>query len=190
MNVLIACECSGITRVAFQLRGHNAYSCDLKPDELYEKKNHYQCDVRKVLYKGWDLLVAHPPCTHLSFSGERWITDKARFPNKEIDRELATSFFMMFVKAPINKICIENPFSVHINARYKPATQKIQPWMFGHAEKKETHLWLKNLPSLIPTDIVELGEDANRIHFLGGGHGEERSVSYTGIAKAMATQWG
>jgi len=179
MRVLVACEFSGIVRDAFAERGHEAWSCDVLESET--QGNHLQCDVREVL-AGWDLMIAHPPCTHLSVSGARW------FKNKKTEQEEALSFVRDLMAAPIEKIAIENPISIISTAIRKP-DQIIQPWQFGHGETKATCLWLKNLPKLAPTNIVD-GRKA-RIHKLPPrpDRWKERSRTFPGIAKAMAEQW-
>lgn len=185
MRVLVACEYSGAVRDAFIAAGHDALSCDLLPTDA--PGPHYQGDVRDLLeYDSWNLMIAHPPCTYLSVSGMHWTTRGKRDPQLTED---ALAFVRMLMAAPIPRICIENPVSV-ISTRIVPSTQTIQPWMFGHGETKATCLWLKNLPPLEPTDIVE-GREA-RIHKLPPGplRWKERSKTYAGIAQAMATQWG
>lgn len=182
MNVLIACEYSGRVRDAFLEFGHNAWSCDLLPSES-NKGFHHQGDIREILYDEWDLLIAHPPCTHLAVSGARWFKDKQK------EQKEALEFVQMLLDAPIEKIALENPKSI-ITSRIRKADQIIQPWMFGHGETKETHLWLKNLPKLVPTNIVEGREP--KVHYMAPGPNrwKERSRTYEGIAKAMAEQWG
>jgi site-specific DNA-cytosine methylase len=181
MRVLIACEFSGVVREAFKAKGHDAWSCDLLPTEI--PGNHIQGDVLVILGDGWDLMVAHPPCTHLASSGARWFDDKY----EEQQRALVFVGFLMI--APIERIAIENPIGV-ISTRIRKPDQIIQPWQFGHGETKATCLWLKNLPKLIPTDIVEGREQ--RIWKLppSPDRGKERSRTFPGIAKAMAEQWG
>lgn len=183
MRVLVACEYSGRVRDAFIAKGHDAMSCDIIETEV--QGPHYCGDVRDVLDYPWDLMIAHPPCTHLSVSGAR------HFQEKRIDgrQQSAASFFMMLTKADIPKIAIENPVCIMSSLWRKP-DQVIQPWQFGHGETKATCLWLKGLPSLVPTDVVD-GRDA-RIHRMPPGQerGKERSRTYEGIAVAMAAQWG
>src|SRR5690606_15331031 len=181
MKVLVACEFSGIVRDAFLERGHDAISCDLLPTE--REGPHYQGDVRDILHDGWDLMVAHPPCTHLAVSGARWFKDKQQ------EQEEALAFVRTLMDAPIPRIAVENPVSV-ISSRIRKPDQIIQPWMFGHGETKKTCLWLTNLPPLVPTDIVE-GREA-RVHRMppGPDRWKERSRFYPGIAAAMADQWG
>lgn len=182
-KVLVACEFSGVVRDAFIAAGHDAMSCDLLPTEA--DGPHYQGDVFDVLYAGWDIMIAHPPCTHLAVSGARHFAEKRRHGLQA----QAASFFMRLVNAPIPAICIENPVSV-MSSVYRKPDQIIQPWQFGHGETKATCLWLKNLPTLQPTDVVEGRE--NRVHRLppSADRWRLRSVTYAGIAAAMAAQWG
>ena len=181
MRVLVACEYSGAVRDAFCRRGHEAVSCDLLPAE--DDGPHYQTDVRGILGYGWDLMIAHPPCTHLSVSGARWFKDKLPEQAEALD------FVRELMAAPIPRIAIENPISI-ISSRIRKPDQIIQPWQFGHGETKATCLWLKGLPKLVPTNIVE-GREA-RVHKMppGPDRWKERSRTYEGIAKAMAEQWG
>lgn len=181
MRVLIACEFSGIIREAFSKLGHNAYSCDILPSEI--PGNHYQCDVRDILIDNWDLMIAHPPCTHLAVSGARW------FKNKQKEQAEALAFVELLMNAPIERIAIENPISI-ISSRIRKPDQVIQPWQFGHGETKATCLWLKNLPKLQPTNIVNGREQ--RIWRIPPGENrwKERSRTFEGIARAMANQWG
>ncbi len=188
MNVLIACEFSGVVRRAFRDLGHSAWSCDLLPAEDDEWA-HFQTDIRKQLnmrYPAklqWDLLIAHPPCTYLAVSGARWFKAKLK------EQAEALEFVQMLMDAPIPRICIENPVSV-ISSRIRKPDQIIQPWMFGHGEVKATCLWLKNLPLLKPTNIVE-GRTA-RVHREppSPDRWKNRSRTLPGIAAAMAEQWG
>lgn len=183
MKVLVACEYSGTVRDAFIKLGHEAMSCDLLPTEA--PGPHYQGDVRDVLNFPWDLMIAHPPCTHLSVSGAR------HFQGKKLTglQQSAVSFFMMLAKSDIPRIAIENPISV-MSSFWRRPDQIIQPWQFGHGETKATCLWLKGLPLLTPTNIVE-GREA-RIHKLppSADRWKIRSTTYQGIAEAMANQWG
>lgn len=181
MRVLVACEYSGVVRDAFTKMGHDAWSCDLIPTE--QPGNHYQGDVFDIIEDGWDLMIAHPPCTHLAVSGARWFKDKV---NQQAE---ALSFVDRLLNAPIEKIALENPISI-ISTKIKKPTQVIQPWQFGHGETKATCLWLKNLPKLQPTNIVDGREQ--RIHKMppGPNRWKERSRTFTGIAQAMAEQWG
>lgn len=180
MRVLVACEYSGIVRDAFRRRGHDAWSCDILPSNA---KYHYTCDILSILDSGWELMIAHPPCTHLAVSGARW------FKYKQKEQAQAIDFFMSLANASIPKICIENPVCI-MSTRWRKPDQIIQPWMFGHGETKKTCLWLKNLPLLIPTNIVEGREQ--RIWRLppSPDRGKLRSLTYLGIAEAMANQWG
>lgn len=180
LKVLVACEFSGVVRDAFLARGHDAMSCDILPTEA--PGPHYQGDVFDIINDGWDMMIAHPPCTYLAVSGARW------FKNKRHEQKKAINFFMEFVNADIDKICIENPISIMSTIWRKP-DQIIQPWMFGHGETKATCLWLKGLPLLKPTNIVE-GRVA-RVHKASPGpdRWKERSRTLPGIAKAMASQW-
>ena len=183
MRVLVACEYSGVVRDAFLRMGHEAMSCDLLETEA--PGPHYQGDMRDVLDYPWDLMVAHPPCTHLSVSGARY------FEAKRMDgrQQAAVSFFMMLAKADSPRIAMENPVCI-MSSLYRKPDQTIQPWQFGHGETKATCLWLKGLPLLLPTNIVE-GREA-RVHRMppGPDRWKERSRTFTGIADAMAQQWG
>ena len=196
-RVLVACEFSGTVRNAFLDRGHDAWSCDLLPAEDRTNR-HIVGDARQLLGDGWDLLmVAHPPCTRLCNSGVRWLTTP---PNgKTVDQmwselDEGAALFSAFWNAPIERICVENPvMHRHAKARiagYQEFAQSVQPWQFGHGETKRTCLWLKNLPQLTPTDIVE--GRAARVHHMppGPDRWRERSRFFTGIAVAMADQWG
>lgn len=183
MKVLVACEFSGVVREAFRARGHNAWSCDLLPADD-KSEFHYQCDIFKPLEAlHWDLMIGHPPCTHLSVSGARWFKDKVK------EQQEAIEFFMFLVNQKIDKIAIENPISI-MSSKYRKPDQIIQPWQFGHGETKATCLWLKNLPLLVPTNIVEGREQ--RIHKMppSANRAKLRSITYKGIAEAMAVQWG
>jgi hypothetical protein len=181
MRVLIACEFSGIVRDAFAARGHDAWSCDLLPTE--RPGQHIQDDVLKYLTVGWDLMIAHPPCTHLAVSGARW------FAKKREEQIEALAFVRALFDAPIHKIALENPISI-ISSHVRKPDQIVQPWQFGHGEVKATCLWLKNLPPLTPTHIVE--GRAARVHREppGPDRWKNRSRTFQGIALAMAEQWG
>ena len=185
MKVLIACEYSGVVRDAFLRGGHEAMSCDILETESHGP--HYKGNLFDVIDYPWDLMIAHPPCTHLSVSGSR------HFAEKKMDgrQQAAASFFMRIVRrsAHIPKIAIENPVCI-MSSLYRKPDQIIQPWMFGHGETKATCLWLKGLPLLQPTEIVE-GREA-RIHRMppSADRWKERSRTYQGIADAMARQWG
>ncbi len=187
MKVLIACEFSGIVREAFKEKGHNAWSCDLLNTEIIG--NHYTTDVLYLLNENWDLMIAHPPCTFLCNSGVSWLyKQKGRWDKMKA----GALFFKTLLEANIEKICVENPimhkYAVEIIGRRQD--QVIQPWMFGHGETKATCLWLKNLPKLEPTNIVDGREQ--RLHRLPPSENrwKERSQTYKGIAEAMAEQWG
>lgn len=181
MKVLVACEYSGRVRDAFLANGHDAMSCDILPTDV--PGPHYQGDVLDILEDGWDLMVAHPPCTHLAVSGARW------FKDKQEEQAEALAFVRALLHAPIPHIALENPISI-ISSRIRKPDQIIQPWMFGHGETKATCLWLKGLPPLWATCLVE-GRD-QRIHRMSPGpdRWKERSRTYEGIAAAMADQWG
>lgn len=181
MKVLVACEFSGVVREAFRKLGHDAWSCDLLPPED-ESVYHIHGDVTLYLKEDWDLMIAHPPCTHLAVSGARWFKDKVQEQAEALD------FVRTLLAAPINKIALENPISI-ISSKIRKPDQIIQPWMFGHGETKATCLWLKNLPLLIPTNIVN-GREA-RVHKMSPGpdRWKERSRTYSGIAQAFAEQW-
>jgi hypothetical protein len=181
MKVLIACEFSGIVRESFRQCGHIAVSADILPSE--KPGEHYQGDVMDIITDGWDLMIAHPPCTHLAVSGARY------FCQKKQQQADALQFVKDLMDAPIPKIAIENPVSI-ISTRIRKPDQIIQPWMFGHGETKKTCLWLKNLPKLEPTNIVE-GRDP-RVHKMSPGpdRWKNRSRTYPGIAVAMSSQWG
>lgn len=181
MRVLIACEFSGTVREAFRAAGHDAWSCDLLPTEV--PGQHYQCSVLDILDRNWELMIAHPPCTHLAVSGARW------FKLKQAEQKEALEFVRTLLDAPIPRIALENPVSI-ISSRIRKPDQTIQPWQFGHGEVKATCLWLKNLPKLVPTNIVE--GRVPRVHLASPGpdRWKERSRTMPGIAEAMAQQWG
>ncbi len=192
MKVLIACEYSGTVRDAFIRAGHDAMSCDLLPTDA--PGPHYQGDVRDVLDYPWDLMIAHPPCTHLSVSGAR------HFAAKRItgDQQAGVSFFLRLAKADIPRICIENPVCIMASLWRKP-DQVIQPWWFGHPESKATCLWLKNLPRLNGTDVLPKPAAGHWENQTASGQNrlppsedrwKIRSKTYAGIAEAMAQQWG
>jgi site-specific DNA-cytosine methylase len=181
MKVLVACEYSGTVRDAFAKKGHEALSCDLLATDKPGK--HYQGNVFDIINDGWDLMIAHPPCTHLAVSGARWFKDKV------IEQAEALDFVRGLMNADIDRICIENPVSI-ISSRIRKPDQTIQPWQFGHGETKRTCLWLKGLPKLAPTNIVDGREQ--RIWKLppSPNRWKVRSVTFQGIADAMANQWG
>jgi site-specific DNA-cytosine methylase len=191
MRVLIACEYSGTVRDAFIRAGHDALSCDLLPTE--SPGPHYQGDVRDILADGWDLMIAHPPCTHLAVSGARW------FKDKQVEQAEALDFVRLLLAAPIPRIALENPVSI-ISSRIRKPDQIIQPYQYGHEATKTTCLWLQGVPPLVPTDIV--GKGARHVTKSGKSLPEWynlppsvdrwkiRSATFPGIAAAMAAQWG
>jgi site-specific DNA-cytosine methylase len=191
MRVLIACEYSGTVRDAFLRAGHDALSCDLLPTDV--PGPHYQGDVRDILADGWDLMIAHPPCTHLAVSGARW------FKDKQVEQAEALDFVRLLLAAPIPRIALENPVSI-ISSRIRKPDQIIQPYQYGHEATKTTCLWLQGVPPLVPTDIV--GKGARHVTKSGKSLPEWynlppsvdrwkiRSATFPGIAAAMAAQWG
>lgn len=185
MKVLVACEYSGIVREEFAKLGHDAWSCDILPTEI--PGQHYEGFIQDVLkaFPIWDLIIAHPPCTNLAVSGARWFEQK----RKDGSQQVSIDFFLWFTRLDCNKICIENPIGI-MSTIYQKPDQIIQPWQFGHGETKATCLWLKGLPKLLPTNIVEGRE--NRIWRMAPSENrwKERSRTYVGIAQAMASQWG
>ncbi len=188
MKVLIACEFSGITRDAFRAKGHDAWSCDLLPCEGSDKYHLQGTILNWLTYEArhswqWGLMIAFPPCTHLAVSGARWFKDKVK------DQTEALFFIKTLMDADIPKIAIENPIGI-ISTHIRKPDQIIQPWMFGHGETKATCLWLKNLPLLKPTNVVD-GRVA-RVHQEppSPDRWKNRSRTLVGIAKAMAEQWG
>ena len=206
MNVLVACEESQRVCIAFRNRGHNAFSCDIQEPSGGHPEWHVHGDCLKILQGGqivtmdgvthevprWDLIIAHPPCTELCASGQRWF--KEGWKDYKLQR-MAIAFFYRFVMADCDRIAIENPVGVMSTAYRKP-DQIINPWQFGHPEQKKTCLWLKGLPPLVETDnvydyMMTLPlKERTRIWQMGSGHSKERSVTYEGIAQAMAEQWG
>jgi site-specific DNA-cytosine methylase len=180
LRVLVACEYSGLVREAFKALGHDAMSCDLLDTEMPGK--HYKGDVRDIICDGWDIMIAHPPCTHLAVSGARWFKDKQR------EQAEALEFVSLLMNAPIERIAIENPISI-ISSHFRKPDQIIQPWQFGHGETKSTCLWLKNLPKLKPTNIVEGREQRIWKMLPSADRWKERSRTFPGIAEAMAVQW-
>ncbi|MGB5157245.1 MAG: hypothetical protein WBN77_07385 [Desulfobacterales bacterium] len=204
MKVLVACEFSGIVREAFAKRGHDAWSCDLLPTEIPGK--HIQGDVLEILNDGWDLMIAHPPCTYLSNAGIGWFNED-KYKDKAIERKQlrleAFKFVMRLADAPIEKIAIENPVG-WLNSHWRKPDQIIQPYQFGDEESKRTCLWLKNLNSLQPTNIVQpkiygyykrgnkVGQPIYGVSYLkfGEDRWKERSRTFRGVAEAMAEQWG
>jgi len=183
MKVLVACEYSGRVRDAFIARGHDAISCDLLPTEA--PGPHYQGDVFDIIHAGFDLMIAHPPCTHLAVSGARHFAAK----RASGVQDEALEFVRRLFNAPIPKIALENPVSI-ISSKIRPASQYIQPWEHGHGETKKTGLWLKGLPLLVPSNIVD--GRADTVHKMSPrpDRWKNRSRTYQGIANAMAAQWG
>jgi len=188
MKVLVACEFSQVVTGAFRDRGHEAYSCDILPAEG-NPKWHIRDDVLNHLNDGWDLMIAHPPCTCLAVSGARW------FKYRREEQERAVEFFMALVNAPIPRIAVENPVGI-MSTRYRKPDQIIQPWMFGEDASKATCLWLKNLPPLMATMVIKKNRYANQTPSgrnnlpPGPDRAKIRSRTYPGIARAMAEQWG
>ena len=197
MKVLVACEYSGVVRNAFLKKGHDAWSCDLLPTESYPIEKHYQGDIFEIIDDRWDLMIAHPPCTHLAVSGAR------HFKQKIADgrQQQGIDFFMRLANAPIKKICIENPVCI-MSTKWRKPDQIIQPYHFGDNVQKTTCLWLKNLPNLVSTNIVEPeiiqlknGKKMSRFNYdtfrlSPKIRGHIRSKTFPGIANAMAEQWG
>ena len=185
MKILIACEFSGTVREAFTKLGHDVTSCDLLPSDIPGK--HYQGDVRDIINDGWDMMIAHPPCTHLAVSGARW------FKDKQEEQKQAVKFFMRLVNSDIPKIAVENPICI-MSRLYRKPDQIIQPWQFGHGETKSTCLWLKGLPELKPTKIIEKPQSTkipgNWFNKGGKDRQKNRAKTFQGIADAMAEQWG
>jgi hypothetical protein len=201
MRVLVACEYSGVVRESFRKRGHYALSCDILPTDIAGE--HYQGNVTDILTAKWDIMIAHPTCTYLTVTGNRWFKPeyRERYPNRQEQRNEAIEFFLQLAKAPIKKICIENPVSI-MSTVYKKPSQIIQPWQFGDKAVKKTCLWLKGLPLLVPTKIVEpeykiynsstkkSGKSRYPMLWTGKKDAKERSKTFQGIADAMADQWG
>jgi site-specific DNA-cytosine methylase len=185
MNILVACEESGIVTDAFLRHGHDVVSCDLLPTSGKHPDRHIQGDVLPLLDEVWDMIIAFPPCTHLAASGARW------FPEKRADgrQQRAVEFFLRFVDAPCEMVAIENPIGI-MSTVYRKPDQIIQPWQFGHGEQKSTCLWLRGLPKLKPTRIMSGRE--HRIWRLPPSENRSRlrSRTFPGIADAMAEQWG
>lgn len=204
MKVLIACEFTEVVKEQFLIRGHDAHSCDLLAGEK-GLPNHHQCDVRGLLNEHWDLMIAHPDCTYLTVTGNKWMKSEyiSRFPERARQREDAVAFFMMLANAPVEKIALENPVGI-MSTRWRRPDQYIQPWQFGDRAVKKTGLWLKNLPLLVPTKIVEpeyhiynstthnSGKSKYPIQWSDSSkkNWRDRVATYQGIAKAMADQWG
>ena len=199
IKVLVACEYSGTVRDEFLKRGHDAYSCDILPCESKTiDVRHFQRDVSEILDDGWDLMIAHPPCTHLAVSGARWFTEGRKPWSLQED---ALEFVRLLLDAPIERICLENPVSV-ISTKIRKPEQIIQPWQFGHTTQKTTCLWTKNLPLLKHTKVVKPemvtmknGKKMNKFHYDTFSlpkkeRSHVRSKTFKGIAEAMAEQWG
>jgi hypothetical protein len=198
MRALVACECSGVVRRALRARGHNAWSCDLKPAED-GSPFHIQGDAIRAAYgSSWDLLIAHPECTYLANSGAKHLYAGMKAENgpsgdRWAHMGAAASFFLALLNAPVARIAVENPIMLGHPRRLfgiPEPTQIIQPWMFGHGETKATCLWLKGLPALMPTNIVEGREQRVFRMAPGPDRKADRSRTYEGIAEAMADQWG
>jgi hypothetical protein len=203
MRVLVACEYSGVVRDAFLDRGHYAVSCDLLDCESSSSGEHYKGDVRNILDNDWDLMIAHPPCTYLCSSGLHW---NKRVPGRQALTDEALDFIRLLLNAPIERIALENPVGC-ISTQIKKPDQIIQPYMFGDDASKQTCLWLKNLPLLVPTDRIAgrmvttpSGKVVERWSNQCDNYGQDktppsadrwkiRSTTYAGIAKAMADQW-
>jgi site-specific DNA-cytosine methylase len=181
MNILIACEYSGRVREAFRAAGHYAVSCDLLPTE--QEGEHFQCDVREVLDYGWDMMIAHPPCTYLSYAGNRWLKQEGRH-EKMLD---ALRFFNLLLDAPITRIAVENPRGWTWKYVRKP-DQVVHPYHFGEPFTKATCFWLKGLPLLRPTDVCD-EYFVNWTKYKGSHNGHARSKTWIGMALAMASQW-
>ena len=193
MKVLVACEFSGIVREAFRKRGHDAWSCDyLPPDD--DSEYHHQGDVRELIgemwWVSWDVLIAFPPCKYICNGGNNWLNRRPDLAWRE-NREKAVEFFMEFVNSPIYKIAVENPIGC-MSSKYRKPDQIIHPWMFGHGVRKDTCLWLKNLPLVKPTLIIP--PPHRKIDYWSNKRNPEgrslKSITYQGIADAMAEQWG
>lgn len=180
LRVLVACEFSGVVREAFSRRGYDAWSCDLLPSEI--RGQHIEGDVRKVLGWDWTLMIAHPPCTYLASSGARW------FKDRPAEQEAALAFVRELMEAPIPHIALENPIGV-ISTHIRKPDQIIQPWQFGHGETKATCWWLRNLPALTPTEVVEGREGRVWKESPSPDRWKNRSRTLPGIAEAIAEQW-
>ena len=203
MRILVGCEESQAVTIELRKLGHEAFSCDVMDSSGGYPQWHIQGDLLKELHKGWDMLIAFPPCTHLAVSGARHFEQKI----KDGRQQQGIDFFMEMINAPIDKICVENPIGI-MSTKYRKPSQIIQPWMFGDKAQKSTCLWLKNLPLLVPTNIVEKGEfiefvskkgvkkrqpkwyfDALKNSKNASERSKLRSKTFKGIAKAMATQF-
>ena len=188
MRILIACEESDTVRSKFEALGFDAWSCDIQPNRNPEAK-HYQKDIFEVIKYGWDAMIAFPPCTHLAVSGAAWFEQK----RKDGRQKEAIDFFLKIIEAPIEFIAVENPVGI-MSKIYKPPTQKIQPYYFGDEAQKTTCLWLKNLPPLMATMMVQHNESTkvagNWFNKGGKDRQKNRAKTFQGIADAMAQQWG
>lgn len=203
IKVLVACEESQVVCTAFRRRGITAYSCDVLPPSGDYPEYHIQDDVRKYLNNDWTLIIAHPPCTYLTLAGNKWFKPEYndRFPDRYQQREDAVNFFMTLYNAPVKYIAVENPVGI-MSTRFRKPNQYIEPYYFGHRERKKTGLWLRNLPELKPTNVVEpviiklnSGATDSPRHYdsmtlPAKERARVRSVTFTGIADAMAKQWG
>lgn len=203
MRVLVACEESQEVCKAFRALGHEAYSCDIEPCSGGHPEWHLQCDALEIIKMRWDLIIAHPPCTYLTNAGNKWFKAefKERFPDRENQREAAVQFFMSFWNADCPRVAIENPQGI-MSSRFRKPDQYIEPYMFGDSEKKKTGLWLRGLPALAPTNVVEpiIIECASgareprwhmeTMHLPPKERSKVRSKTFPGIARAMAEQWG
>lgn len=203
MRVLVACEFSGIVRDAFIAKGHDAWSCDLLPTTSGDSEHHFEGSVEYLFNNTWDLMIAHPPCTYLTCAGNKWFGPKYRdrFPRRQEQQEEAVKFFLLLADWGIPKMCIENPVGI-MSTRYRKPDQIIQPYQFGHDARKTTCLWLRGLPKLKPTKIVEPtivqtagGNTMSKWHVDCGHYNRKdrarlRSITFQGIANAMADQWG
>jgi site-specific DNA-cytosine methylase len=183
MRVLVACEESQAVTKAFRYKGHEAYSCDIVDCSGGYPEWHLKKNVLNILDNNWDMIIAFPPCTHLAVSGARWFKDKRE------EQKQAIEFFIALANAPCHKIAIENPIGI-MSTKYRKPDQIIQPWQFGHGETKATCLWLKKLPLLIPTNIVEGREQRIWKMPSSKDRAKLRSKTFEGIAQAMADQWG
>lgn len=180
---IVACEFSGVVRDTFLRHGHDARSCDLLPTESKIPGRHYHGNIRDILDRGWDMMIVHPPCTRLAVSGAGWFRGKEREQDESLD------FVRTLLEAPIPKMALENPIGV-ISTRIRKPDQIFQPWWFGHGVTKATYQWLKNLPKLAPTNVVEGRPLSLRNAPERPDRWKIRSRTFTGVAKAMASQWG
>jgi len=199
MRILLACECSNSTAKEFRKLGHYVLSCDLEPNDE-DQSNHYQGDIFDVLNDNWDLMIGHPPCTFISRAGARWMYKTAGVicPTRYEQAMKAKEFFMKLWNAPIDKICLENPLPLKV-VELPKESQVIQPYQFGHPFSKRTHLWLKNLPILKSTEIINEympylpsntgGKKRGQIARFKNISQKDSSKSFSGISKAMAEQW-